>query len=550
MKTCIQCESQFEITPRDIDFLAKFDMPPPSECPGCRARRRWSYRNQNRLYKRKCDFTGEEMISLYSPDKPYKVYKESIWWSDKWDPLKYGRDFDFTRPFFEQFGELLLSVPRRGMHQDGTNEGCEYTTFGMSNKNCYLAFACFYCEDVYYSSWAGMAKDCMDTLICFEENSLLYECIDCKRCYECLYCYQCQNCSECYLLDNCRNCKKCICCKNLRGKEYHIYNKPVSKEEFENFKNNLIRENLLREKERFDQWKLKLPYIYCRIEESENCVGDNIEFSKNCYECFDALRGAEDSRYCNFSGWKGKTMMDCTMTGKESELVYEMHATITAHTCAFVNFCRIAGNVYYSDCISSCNNCFGCTGLSHKEYCILNKQYTKKEYEILLPKIIYHMKKTDEWGRGMPPSIMPFGYNETLAHDFYPLTRAEALKLGFKWCDYEASAPESIKTIPAGKLPSCIDDVPDDILNWAIKCEATDKLFKIIPQELGFYRRMKLPIPHHHPDERHKRRMALRLPHKLWDRKCGKCGSVIKTSFAPNRKEIVFCEQCYLGEVY
>jgi hypothetical protein len=27
-----------------------------------------------------------------------------------------------------------------------------------------------------------------------------------------------------------------------------------------------------------------------------------------------------------------------------------------------------------------------------KEYCILNKQYTKEEYEILVPKIIEHMK--------------------------------------------------------------------------------------------------------------------------------------------------------------
>jgi len=31
------------------------------------------------------------------------------------------------------------------------------------------------------------------------------------------------------------------------------------------------------------------------------------------------------------------------------------------------------------------------------KYCILNKQYSKEEYEELVPKIIEHMQKTGEW---------------------------------------------------------------------------------------------------------------------------------------------------------
>jgi hypothetical protein len=52
----------------------------------------------------------------------------------------------------------------------------------------------------------------------------------------------------------------------------------------------------------------------------------------------------------------------------------------------------------------------------------LNKQYTKEEYEKLLPKIIAHMKKTGEWGEFFPISISPFNYEETPAMDYYPLT--------------------------------------------------------------------------------------------------------------------------------
>jgi hypothetical protein len=49
---------------------------------------------------------------MYSPDKNYKIYDKDFWWSDKWDALDYGIDFDFSKSFFKQFRELQLKVPR------------------------------------------------------------------------------------------------------------------------------------------------------------------------------------------------------------------------------------------------------------------------------------------------------------------------------------------------------------------------------------------------------------------------------------------------------
>jgi hypothetical protein len=54
-------------------------------------------------------------------------------------------------------------------------------------------------------------------------------------------------------------------------------------------------------------------------------------------------------------------------------------------------------------------------------------------------------------------------------------------------------------------------------------CEVSGKPFRIIKQELEFYRKHNLPIPHRHPDVRHTDRMKLRNPRKLRDRKCNKC---------------------------
>jgi formylmethanofuran dehydrogenase subunit E len=69
-------------------------------------------------------------------------------------------------------------------------------------------------------------------------------------------------------------------------------------------------------------------------------------------------------------------------------------------------------------------------------------------------------------------------------------------------------------------------------------------------QELDFYIKNKLPIPTKHPDVRHIERIQNRNPRKLRDRKCAKCGVDIKTSYAPERPEIVYCEACYNKEIY
>ncbi len=528
---CKNCNKTFTIFEEDNTFYKKMKVPPPTHCPDCRQQRRWGYRNQNNLYKRKCDYSGEEMISLYSPDKPYKVYKEEIWWSDKWDPLDYGRDFDFNRPFFDQFNDLLLSVPRRGMHQDGTNENCEYITFGMSNKNCYLMFSCFYCEDIYFASLMGMSKDCADCRSCMN-GELLYECYSCERCYNCIHCNDCENCQDSLFLEDCRNCKYCISCKNLRNKEYHIRNKPVSKEEFENYKEKVLKGDLLEEEKEFNKWKLNFPYVCLDIVNSEDSIGEYIAHAKNCHHCYSMVLGAQDCNYCQVAGWKGKDLWDCTMTGKESELLYEMHATITSHNCAFTSFCRICTDTYYCDCVSNLQKCFGCTGLSHKKYCVLNKQYSKEEYEELLPKIIEHMQKTQEWGEFFPLKFSPFAYNETRAQEYFPLTKEEASSKGYKWLETKTDIISKNSTDKE-----------------ALACIECNKNYRIIPQELRFYKKMGLPKPKKCFDCRRKRREKLVRLQKLYDRKCEKCRIDIQTSFAPSRPEIVYCAKCYTETV-
>lgn len=160
--TCAVSGQQFSIPDSEQEFLRSMDVPLPTISPYERMRRRLSYRNERNLYHRKCGLTGKQIISSASEEKPYPVYSIDAWWSDKWDPPSYGRNFDFNRTFFEQFFELRNQVPRLTLQQQQPMWNSEYCNCASQNKNCYLCFSTNHCEDCYYGSWINFSKDCVD----------------------------------------------------------------------------------------------------------------------------------------------------------------------------------------------------------------------------------------------------------------------------------------------------------------------------------------------------------------------------------------------------
>ena len=528
------------------------DVPEPTRCYFCRMIRRISYRNEHHLYHRKCDFSGKNIISAFSPDKTFPVYDIDVWWSDKWDPLSFGREFDFGKPFFDQFFELRGQVPRLALQQQKPMVNSDYCHCASRNRNCYLVFSSNRCEDCYHGTWINESKNCVDNLNLLK-CELCYECVGCRECYNSMFCLDSVNCRDSFFLRNCMGCSNCFGCSNLHQKSYMLFNEQKPKDEFEEFIAEFNTKSFAAVRSMLEKMGAKLSGITVKENHAVNahgCFGDYLRNCKNAYYCFEC-DDAEDIRYCMCIE-TANNCADYSYWGRNAERIYECQAC--GNDVFNLRFCNICWDgcrdlTYCDHCFSS-ENCFGCIGLKKNKYCILNKQYSKDEYSELAARIIEHMKKHNEFGEFFPMNKSNFAYNESLAIEHMPLSREQAGKLGLSWKDDIDEKPKVEKIIPAELLPDSIDDIPDDILNWAIECEATKRPFRIVKQELEFYRRMKLPIPHFHPDERHRRRMALRNPRRLWKRPCMKCGKEMETTYAPDRQEIVYCERCYLAEVY
>jgi hypothetical protein len=559
-KTCFQCSATFVVDDGDRAFYEEiapafgaktFFVLPPVLCPDCRHMRRMAFRNERNLYRCACDLTGEQFLSIYESGTPFPVYSHAAWWSDDWDALSYGRDYDQHRSFFEQFRELYHAVPRLGI-VTGHNENCDYCNYTNYSKDSYLCFGCHSAQKCLHNWRVHWSESCVDCLQ-MDRSTLCYECVDCESCYDLRNSQDCDNCSDSAFLCDCKACRDCIGCVNLRNKQHCILNEQLDADAYAKRKDDLQLTSFGGARDFEKQWRtflLQHPHRDRFLVNADNAVGDHIMNGKNLHECYH-VKNAEDCRYLE-SCEEITSSMDNTFSGWPAERVFEtMSAGVQCHNFLFCTACWSCSNLLYCDSCHHSSDLFGCIGLrKHNRHCILNKQYSEEEYERLAAAIIERMVADGEWSRFFPAALSPHAYNETVAQEFYPLGEATAKRYGYRWKTLEHAVSGATKNIPGTQLPETADDVPDDILQWVITCEATKRPYRIIKQELEFYRRLHLPVPRLHPDERHRRRMLLRNPRRLWDRACGKCRKVIRTTFAPERPEIVYCEQCYLKAVY
>ena len=588
-KQCQNCKQEFAIEPEDFDFYEKMKVPAPTWCPDCRLQRRMVTRNERFLYKTKCGRTGKIMFGMYPPKAKVNAWDYSEWVKDDWDQEEFGKDYDFSKTFFEQFKELLQTapVPSKSITQPVINS--DYCNNGSYMKDCYLSFGLVHGENILYCQNSFESKDSVDSSL-LSSVEISYDSFFSQKCARIFYSSYCTDCHSVYFCRECTGCTDCFGCFGLRSKSFYIFNEPFSKEEYkqklEEFKLS-SRESVRKIKEKVVKFWLEHPVKYARNYKNESCVGEYISNSKNVQKSY-YIVGGENLKYCNsLYSPSARDSYDHYRFGLNSELIYDCcscgnQISNMKFSCHCFDNCR---NVEYSFLCNRSSNLFGCVGLHDREYCILNKKHSKDDYEKLVVEIKKHMAEmpyTDSKGRVypygeiFPPEISPFAYNESIAQEYFPLTKVQAESYGMTWNEPEEK--NYIPTLTSDRIPDSIKDAQDSITGEILECAHRNQncshqcatAFKIIPQELVFYKRFDIPLPNLCPNCRYSERISQRASVQLHHRQCqcagaksengvysnvaqhhhkeDHCPNEFETSYAPNRPEIVYCEQCYQQE--
>ncbi len=562
---CRQCNRSFSIPVQDQHFYSNLQLPLPTHCPDCRTQRRMATRNERNFYPDQCELCKKSVISLYSADKSITVYCHDCWWGETWTGLDYGKDIDWTRPFFDQFQELQRKVPRANVLKAGGNIiNSDYCSYIGDAKNCYLVAGSIYVEDCYYGN-PYYSKQCVDSLL-IRNCELSYECITSENLYNCAWCQDCFDSRDLLLCYDLKNCSDCIGCVGLRNKQYCIFNVQYTKDEYVKEKMRIQLgdpEKMQRAITHFTNLKLKTPRRYMFGVHNEAVTGNYINSSVNSQYCFD-VKNCENVQYSA----QVIDLKDCYDNNytEENELCVDYIGSWKNNRCFYSNTVYNSSEVYYSELCYSSKNLFGCVGLKNAQHCILNKQYTKEDYFKLREQLIEHMKQgvpalrssgeAKEWGEFFPVRNAIFAYNESVANDYFPLSEEQVVTNGWQW--QVAHEPTSKKQ--TYRVPRDSKDVKDDICQAILNCKQCQKNYKIIPQELVFYKQQGLPIPKHCVNCRQLVRMKQRPVRALWQRQCMctqvdhshgmRCLEEFSTAYNPEAKELIYCDSCYQKTVY
>ncbi len=280
--------------------------------------------------------------------------------------------------FFTELQRLLQKYPKVPSTIINS-ENSDYGNKIFHSKNMMFCFDDANCNDGIYVYDSYMSPSCHDCDYCVE-TELCYECVDAYKCYNSNYLENCGSTRDSSYSYNCINCHDVFGCVNLQNKSFCIFNRQLTEQEYRQ-KIELYKkwpsEKVLAEVE-----NLKQRYPLTQTNEAHNQnspYGNYVYFSKNCYMSFDAGHN-EDSAYL-YDSFYNKTCYDTTYAAQNNQVSYEIVDSGTLFNC---NYAVFSNNCHDSSYIFNCQNvkdCIGCVALVNKQYCILNRQLTKEEYE-------------------------------------------------------------------------------------------------------------------------------------------------------------------------
>jgi hypothetical protein len=604
-KICKHCWDTFKITEEEILLLEKlspkiwwelFLIDIPKICPECRQRIRLAFRNERKFYNEKCSHCWKKEISTISTEMREKIVCQQCWFKENLEKYDEEYDGDFSACLFR----LFKKVPYRS-RLIANMENSEYCNQETDDRDCYLNTGWHFNENSLYNTFSLYGKYTVDNYWVFQSENI-YECINVFESSSVFFSEFIEKSFNIFFSYDLKWCQNVIFWYGKKNKSYIYKNEILTKEKWEE-KNKIIREKMKSYK-----WLQEILKEYAEFIKSfpkknfynincENILWNENKNIKNGVFC-NSWEEGENIMHWNIFAWVSNSM-DIESSGW-GEKMYNIASSMKLNNCIVWSHCFWGElrDSYYSYFINGGNNLFWCFGLENKSYFILNKGYTKEEYEKFSIQIIKSLSSPQpshegegakEWWEFFDISFSPFPYNDTVAMEYFPIKKLiyleektkkiikeEIFDENWKWIVYildgkkfiseafldlwwtekinifwrtreqEINIPEWIEVIYAKNIPDNINDISEDILKKAVICEKTNRPFRIVKMELDFYKKYSLPLPRIHPDQRHLARIQKKSWRKIFERKCDKCGKAIQTTYKEN--ELVYCESCYEGE--
>jgi len=293
--------------------------------------------------------------------------------------------------FITDYKKLMADAPRICVSSRNV-ENCPYGDFIYNCKNCYLCFDTGGSQNGYHLDNCMKTKDCTDCSYA-RWSELCYECLNIEKCYDCNFCVDCndsRNLDHCF---DCIGCSDCFGCVGLRRQKFKIYNEQLTESEYRE----QIR-SIRFDKDKFKKIDLSVPRQNLHLSKSEDCVGDYIYNSKNCYNCYE-INNMENCLYYTSGNYNSPDKDCCDIDeASGSELCYDSFSLGYCYNCYFLiesSYCR---NCEFGINLEKCTDCFGCAYLANKQYYILNKPYSKEEYVKKVQEIRDFLIKNKKYG--------------------------------------------------------------------------------------------------------------------------------------------------------
>ena len=309
----------------------------PYSSPQEQLRQVMAWYPNKRLYRRKSAKSGKDIISVYAPTANFPVYSHEEWYAENFESR--FLDIDVNRSFFEQFRELQRIAPVVALLST-QQENAEFCQDVENLKNCYLVFDAINCQDVYYSVRIYHSRSCVDVYWVMN-SELLYDCVYMFSCYNTKYSFHCQEAVDSHFLFNCRNVKNSFMCSNLRNKQYCVYNKQCTKEEYETFVQNTHLSDydvIQKFKSEFLQMMSRTPIPRSFLENCENVEGNYMKNSQNVVRGFESFNVKDCENIFQCSG--GMNIVGSFMCNDRVEHCFQSVATgissSNVQNCAFV----------------------------------------------------------------------------------------------------------------------------------------------------------------------------------------------------------------------